>query len=323
MHDHVELWEAYARTRSIDNRNRLAVFYQAFVSSLARALMATLPRNALLDQQDLEGYGQIGLLQALESFDPARGLKFETFATLRVRGAMLDGIRHIDWVPRLERSRKVENTPQFRSIERVAGDEARPEGRRTIGQQIADYRHGAPTAAAEACEWLEGLGLTPQERAIVEGYYGDELTMKQVGASLDLSESRVSQVHSLVMNRLRERWGTRRALLHRCGGGQVRQAQQRRPEPHSARNEPPRRPGPGLHPGSVAGRIVAYVREHGESSIDQLARGIGELDRRRYVAIVAATCSHLKRVRRGVYGLRPVVGKGSVPRQRRFDRRRT
>ncbi|MBI4021590.1 MAG: FliA/WhiG family RNA polymerase sigma factor [Candidatus Aenigmarchaeota archaeon] len=99
-----EAWKEYIRTRDPVLRNQLAEHYLPLVSIIAGSLARTLPRS--VDIGDLNGNGTIGLIDAVEHFDPDRGVKFNTYGSLRIRGAMLDGLRKEDWTPRLTRTRQ-------------------------------------------------------------------------------------------------------------------------------------------------------------------------------------------------------------------------
>src|SRR5437868_3735194 len=98
------LWDAYHADRSIANRNALIEAYLPMVQRMAIKLWITIPRNAGQKVGDLVGYAIRGLIHCIEKFDPDRGLKFATYAGRRIGGAMRDGLRDEDWVPRLERA---------------------------------------------------------------------------------------------------------------------------------------------------------------------------------------------------------------------------
>ena len=211
------------------------------VKHQAAKLSATLPDYFECD--DLESVGVFGLVQALRAFDPARGVKFETYCVHRVRGAMLDELRQMDWVPRLVRSKASKYNAAARAMEVKHGRDATvDEIAEHLGMSVAevetmareakavgvmsldtkffetysfkdvceidilDYRK-APHADAnlEQMDELRKLtkGMNKAERIIIIGYYYERLTMKEIGVQLDLSESRVSQMHSAIVERLR------------------------------------------------------------------------------------------------------------------------
>lgn len=97
------LWQEYSETRSVEVRNRLIELHLPLVTLLASYMDAKMANNSVVDRNDLESYGSLGLMRAVELFEPARGLKFVTYASQRIRGAMLDGLRATDWVPRSAR----------------------------------------------------------------------------------------------------------------------------------------------------------------------------------------------------------------------------
>ncbi len=105
-----ELWQEYKSTQSVDARNRLVLHYSPLVKYVAGRVSSGLPHN--VEQADLVSYGMFGLIDAIDKFDPERGYKFETYAIARIRGAIIDELRSIDWVPRSVRAkaRAVEKT---------------------------------------------------------------------------------------------------------------------------------------------------------------------------------------------------------------------
>lgn len=98
-----DVWEAYAVERTSEGRDALVVAYQPLVRAVAGRLAATMPSS--VDVQDLVGYGNFGLIDAIDKFDPARGVKFETYAVQRIRGTIIDELRALDWAPRSVRSK--------------------------------------------------------------------------------------------------------------------------------------------------------------------------------------------------------------------------
>jgi len=234
-------WRAYGTKPTIKGRNRLAEHYLPIVKYASERLHMKLPDE--VDINDLYQDGFQGLLDAIDSFDLDRGVKFETFCAARVRGAILDSLREKDWVPRLVRARahKLKEARQTLQIElgheptdqdlarhmdlgpeeydRLVRD-ANAVGIVSLNRKcyetdtskdvceldIVENRRGDdPTEATQRAD-LKSLvtkGLSKNERLIVLLYYYEEMTMKEIGATLDLSESRVSQMHSAIMSRLR------------------------------------------------------------------------------------------------------------------------
>ena len=235
------LWREFKETGSEDARNRLVEFYLPLVRYLAERLLSKLPQSVELD--DLTSAGVFGLLDAIDGFDLNRGVKFETYCTTRIRGAILDGLRAMDWVPRLVRSKahrlddaqkKLEmelgraptaremaegmgiDPDEYDALVKEAsavtivslgdkcdeGDESR--ALRTI-DSLEDKRGVDPIheiAKKEVMDLVMKV-LSQRERIILILYYYEELTMREIGAALDLSESRVCQLHSRIIERLR------------------------------------------------------------------------------------------------------------------------
>ena len=217
-------------------------------SVLSSAFWAKLPDKVELD--DLISAGIFGLMDAIDAFDPERGVKFETYCTPRIRGAILDELRSMDWVPRLVRSRahQLENAlqtleahlgrvptdfeianeleldmPNFHKLQRdatatglvsLSNKFTESDGDKDIREIdiIKDQKSETPLIEAQKRDLKNLLtkGLTRAERLIVILYYYEEMTMKEIGATLDLSESRVSQMHSSIIARLKAQMNARK-----------------------------------------------------------------------------------------------------------------
>lgn len=245
--DPIELWKRYKADPSDFLRNRLIEHYMPLVKYTAERLFAKLPQNVELD--DLTSAGVFGLMDAIEGFDLARGVKFETYCTTRVRGAILDELRAFDWVPRLVRTkahkleaalRKLEinlgrepNDKELASMleiplgdldamvkeasavsivslsEKWPGDDN--DDGRTLRKidVLEDKRQTKPIEHAQRKDFLARVvsALGKKERDILLLYYFEDLTMREIGLTLDLSESRVCQLHTRIMDRLREQLG--------------------------------------------------------------------------------------------------------------------
>jgi RNA polymerase sigma factor for flagellar operon FliA len=225
--------------------------YLPIVKYTADRLRAKLPDE--VDVDDLISAGIFGLMDALKAFDPERGVKFETYCSPRIRGAILDELRSMDWVPRLVRSRahKLNNAThtleaqfgrkpeekelakqmkvtmkEFRKVQR----DAHAVGLVSLSRKwfetdsskdvreidvLEDRRSDNPfhTAQAKDLRELVTRGLSRAERLIIILYYFEEMTMKEIGETLDLSESRVSQMHSAILARLRSQLENRKKEL--------------------------------------------------------------------------------------------------------------
>ncbi|MDH7600269.1 MAG: FliA/WhiG family RNA polymerase sigma factor [Sedimentisphaerales bacterium] len=242
------IWMLYHKTRNEEYRNLLMEHYKGLVQYTAERMRAKLAEKVELD--DLISAGIFGLIDAIEAFDPTRGVKFETYCTPRIKGAMLDELRNMDWVPRLVRARahqlaKASHALELRLGRRPADEElaqelnmdpeefnrlqrdARAVGLVSLSNRcneedgdkdiceidiIRDQKSLDPVTEAQKRDLKELLtkGLSRAERLIIVLYYYEEMTMKEIGATLDLSESRVSQMHSSVMSRLKALMQNRR-----------------------------------------------------------------------------------------------------------------
>ena len=246
-----ELWVTYKKTRDPHLRNRLIERYYPLVRYISERLLSTLPRSIELD--DLTSAGLFGLMDAIEGFDLTRGIKFKTYCTTRGRGSILDELRSQDWVPRLVRLKANKITRAWKTLEARFGrepsepemaeelgitvqeyqqmtDEANPvtiyslsdkfddsqaDGGMEKSDVIADRRTESPLECLNRRDVIEVLtrNLSQKEKRIVIMYYYEGLTMKEIGRILDLTESRVCQIHSNVIARLKERVIRRQGIV--------------------------------------------------------------------------------------------------------------
>ncbi|CAM2009360.1 FliA/WhiG family RNA polymerase sigma factor [Acanthopleuribacter pedis] len=221
--------------------------YIPLVKYLAHRISMKLPNHVEID--DLVNSGIIGLIDAIEKFDPSRGIKFKTYAEFRIRGAIFDGLRSLDWVPRSVRKQKKMVEQSYAQLEQQLGrhatdeelskelgvgldefykildnlkgvslgkfvelnnndSQANGEGDSVIAF-IPDRSTDDPYHKFQKHELTEILSeairkLPDKERYVVSLYYFDELTMKEIGTVLNITESRVSQLHTKSMIRLRD-----------------------------------------------------------------------------------------------------------------------
>ena len=227
------------QTVDLDTRNELLEKYLPLVRTIAADLCANTSANVEFD--DLMSTGIFGLIEAVESYDPAREVKFSTFCKPRIKGAMIDALREYDWVPRLTRQRcnklkkakamlcsKLEREPtndelakelgvddkEFKRIRRDStpvslvplSHVASSDDDESRVDTLKNERVAMPGSDMERKDSYEFLikGLSRIERLIIELYYYECMTMCQIGKVLRISESRVSQIHTEVLDRLRE-----------------------------------------------------------------------------------------------------------------------
>jgi RNA polymerase sigma factor FliA len=235
------MWAEYKRTEEVGLRNRLIEAYLPLVDYLAERIAERLPK--CVDVEEVRSAGVLGLLDAVEGFDLTRNIKFETYCSLRIRGSILDELRSRDWVPRLVRSRAQKFGVEVRNLqaklgraptagEIIAELSITPQEYESLQKDVArlaiyslsqndesdddanagarfaslvDSRHPDPIAELQKHE-ATGVVLSElvdKEREVLELYYFEGLTMKEIGKSLRLSESRVCQIHGQALGRLR------------------------------------------------------------------------------------------------------------------------
>jgi RNA polymerase sigma factor for flagellar operon FliA len=236
-----EVWKKYQANPSEDVRNYLMEKFLPLVRYNAERIHTRLPDE--VDLEDLMSAGIFGLMDAIDAFDLARKVKFETYCAPRIRGAILDELRSMDWVPRLVRSRSSKVDQARQQIEKETGQPATDlqvatrlgvKGEefdklkrdssavttRSLTQRcfpsdsgrdvreidvIRDETQSNPVIDIQRRDLRDLItkGLSRSERLIVVLYYYEGMTMKEIGATLDLSESRVSQMHSSILARLK------------------------------------------------------------------------------------------------------------------------
>lgn len=238
-----DLWSRYRGEPTRDARDRLILHYSPLVKYVAGRVAVGLPQN--VEQADLVSYGIFGLIDAIEKFDPERGFKFQTYAISRIKGAILDELRSIDWVPRSVRAKgsaverafskleaKHKRSPTEAEVARelgmsdaqlqaalgqlsLTGVAALDEmlGDRSDATTLADTipDHGdSPGALLERSELRSQLAeaienMPEREKVVLTLYYFENLTLAQIGSVLGVTESRVSQIHTKSVLQLRSR----------------------------------------------------------------------------------------------------------------------
>lgn len=239
-----KLWEEYARKKTPELREKIIIEYAGLVKLVAGRLSMYLGYNVEYD--DLVGYGIFGLIDAIDKYDYTKGYKFETYASLRIRGAILDQIRKMDWIPRSirQKQRKLENA--YRSLEARYGrdvndeeiaqeldisveeldnwqnqtkltniislDEFLEQGSESKNEQYLTATFDQPDKIVERQELKEILTkvldtLTEKEKKVIILYYYEELTLKEISKILEVSESRISQLHTKALQKMRKMLG--------------------------------------------------------------------------------------------------------------------
>lgn len=235
------LWEAYSKTKSASIREELILKYTYLAKYVAGRLYASYGNNVEFD--DLVSYGIFGLIDAIDKYDVGRGVKFETYAQLRIRGAIIDQLREIDWLPRSVRQKSKELEKAYNELENKLGrpatdeemanslglsleefqkkvqnitnysiislDDLLEQKREIIGSE-EDKQPDTPENIIESKEVKEILidtisTLPEKEKKVVSLYYYDELTYKEIGRLLNISESRVSQLHTKAIIRMKNK----------------------------------------------------------------------------------------------------------------------
>lgn len=239
-----DLWTEFVATRRPELRDELIAEYAPLVRFIVGRL--GIPPSSLLDQEDLVSYGVIGLINAIDRYDPTRGIRFEAFATSRIRGAIIDQLRTLNWLPRsaMTRIRQIEraladleqrlgrpareeevaaelnvSTARYRQILQEAGTmvlsldaplSALPQddGLTSLADLLEDQGTAGPDEQVEQEEMLALLSkainqLPSRERLLLSLYYHEGLTMKEISKVMNVSESRVCQLHMQAILRLR------------------------------------------------------------------------------------------------------------------------
>jgi len=244
--NNLDLWQSFASNREGKVRQELALKYLPLVKYIVGRLAVKPPPS--LDQEDLLGYGIVGLLEAIDRYDPSRGVSFEAFAARRIRGAVLDALRRAHWAPRTLIEKLKQVSAVYRRLEQEQGMEPRDEEvakaaglevgelqdllergaqmaiisleefllneerEETVrrGELLADTQSPAPDQRLEQEELRRALrealqSLSDRDRLILTLYYHEGLTLKEIGEVLQISESRVCQLHGRALLNLRNK----------------------------------------------------------------------------------------------------------------------
>ena len=245
-----KLWTSYSKTKDSKIKEQLIIEYSQVVKFVAGRLSMYLGNNVEFD--DLVGYGVFGLIDAIDKFDHEKGIKFETYASLRIRGAILDNIRKMDWIPRSVRKKQKSLEAAHQKLETELG---RPVEDKDMAEELGinideyhkwqdqtkslmltsleDYvekggeakiepigrsRFEQPESNIEKEELKQQLiqaiqGLTEKEQKVITLYYYEELTLKEISHIMEVSESRISQLHTKALGKMRKILGNNVELL--------------------------------------------------------------------------------------------------------------
>ena len=245
-----KLWEMYQTKRTPELREQIILEYAPLVKVVAGRLSMYLGYNVEYD--DLVSYGIFGLIDAIDKFDMDKEVKFETYASLRIRGAILDQIRKMDWIPRTVRQKQKKIDEAIKRVEMKTGKTALDEevakelgvsGEELIEWQsqlkvtnvvslnefieqgsepVMDARHNShfiqPEEQVQETELKEKLQeameqLTEKEKKVILLYYYEDLTLKEISKVLEVSESRISQLHTKALSKMQKTMGAYMEIL--------------------------------------------------------------------------------------------------------------
>ncbi len=246
----LELWKQYSETKDPSIREKLILEYAHLIKYIAGRLNVYFGSNVEYD--DLVSFGVFGLIDAIDKFDINKGVKFETYASLRIRGAIIDSIREMDWVPRSLRQKNKELEKAYWEVENQLGHSATDkEVADKLGVSIDEFykmlndvnvssmvsleefleqnyeigvdlpnnnKEDRPENYIEVVELKDILGdainkLPEKEKTVVSLYYFEELTLKEISAIMKVSESRISQLHTKAVLRLRGKLARHKSIL--------------------------------------------------------------------------------------------------------------
>ncbi|HEX9061630.1 MAG TPA: FliA/WhiG family RNA polymerase sigma factor [Clostridia bacterium] len=245
-----DIWKNYSETKDPATRERLIIEYAHLIKFVAGRLSIYFGSNVEYD--DLVGFGVFGLIDAIEKFDIKKGVKFETYASLRIRGSIIDSIREMDWVPRSLRQKNKELERLYWEVENEMGHAASDkEMADRLGISVDEFhkllsdvnvssmvsleefleqnyeigfdfqggsRDDKPESYIEKSEMKDILAdainkLPEKEKTVISLYYFDELTLKEISAIMKVSESRISQLHTKAILRMRGKLARHRTLI--------------------------------------------------------------------------------------------------------------
>lgn len=248
--DREKLWESYQKNPVSEIREQIIIEYASLVKLVAGRLSMYLGYN--VEYEDLVSYGIFGLIDAIDKFDRSKDVKFETYASLRIRGAILDQIRKMDWIPRAVRQKQKKIDEAIKNIEMKTGKTALDEeiaselgvsedeylnwqsqlkvtnvvslnefveqGTEPAMDATKNSHFAQPEDVVAESELKEVLAqsletLTEKERRVIELYYYEELTLKEISSILEVSESRISQLHTRALAKMKKKMGSYMDIL--------------------------------------------------------------------------------------------------------------
>lgn len=245
------LWEAYQKTKTPQLREKIIIEYAPLVKLVAGRLSMYL--GYAVEYDDLVGYGIFGLIDAIDKYNSDKEVKFETYASLRIRGAILDQIRKMDWIPRSLRQKQKKIEQAVRELESLNGKNATEaeiadylqmseeellswrsqmkitnlislneyieQGSEIPMDAVGNSHFEQPEKVVENKELKQILAgslenLTEKEKKVILLYYYEDLTLKEISKVLEVSESRVSQLHTRALQKLKEHLGDKMNVLN-------------------------------------------------------------------------------------------------------------
>jgi len=250
MENQEKLWKAYAELKSPAIKEKLIILYAPLVKFVAGRMHMHVGQH--VDFDDLSGYGIFGLIDAIDKYDYGKGVKFETYASLRIKGAIIDHIRRLDWVPRTLRQKNKQMETVYSQLEEENGREPTDEelakrldmdvdatrdlkkksavlslvslddfldqNYETTFNGLVSNKQDSPEEQAERQERQQMLAaaiekLTEKEKQVITFYYYEDLTLKEISSIMMVSESRISQIHTKAIGKLQGKLGKYKSLL--------------------------------------------------------------------------------------------------------------
>lgn len=214
------LWEYYKNFKDEKSRGKLIEYYTPFLKSVVSKIYSKLPNN--IDISDLKNYAALGLVDAIEKYNHKRGIKFETYASIRIRGAIIDEMRKEDWLPRSLRSKanQQKNTAlldqEATSYAMMSLDD--PDFQQSMAHNNRNSNIEDPVMVSATPDFVDDIEnkicitkslmkLSQQQRKVIYLYYFKGNTFKEIGQVMDITESRVSQIHKQSLAALKKQLG--------------------------------------------------------------------------------------------------------------------